>query len=267
MVRLGSVTIGQYYPVESTIHRLDPRIKIIITLLFMIGLFLVRNFWGFLAFFLLVFFAIYLAQLPLKLVVRGLRPIIYFLFFTIIIHLFFTRGEILFHLGPLAVTQEGIRNGLFVTSRLLLLVVGTSFLTLTTTPIQLTDAIEFLLKPGRKIRVPAHEIAMMITIALRFIPTLVVEAEKIMKSQMARGADFESGNVLRRARNYIPLLIPLFIGAFRRADELALAMEARLYRGGEGRTRLRELQMELKDWLGFVVSTVFIIAVSWIGRF
>ncbi len=266
-MRLSSVTIGQYYPVESLVHQLDPRPKIVITLLFMVGLFLVRNVFGFLSFFAVIFLTIYLAQLPWKLVFRGIRPILYFLVFTVIIHLLFTKGEIIFHLGPFGVTKEGIMNGLFVISRLLLLVIGTSLLTLTTTPVQLTDALEFLLRPWRRIKVPAHEIAMMITIALRFIPTLIVEAEKIMNSQMARGADFESGNILRRARNYIPLLIPLFISAFRRADELALAMESRLYRGGEGRTRLRELQMGSRDWLAFTIGTVFIFAISWIGRF
>lgn len=266
MSAIGSITIGQYYPGESAVHRLDPRVKIAATFIFMVSLFVVRNFWGFLAFFLLIALAVFLAQLPWPLVVRGLRPILYFLLFTVVIHLFFTPGLVLARLGPLRITIEGVRNGLFISSRLLLLVVGTSLLTLTTTPIQLTDAIEFMLKPLAVLRVPAHEIAMMMTIALRFIPTLVVEADKIMKSQTARGADFESGNILRRARSYIPLLIPLFVSAFRRADELALAMESRLYRGGKGRTRLRELRAEAKDWLALAFALVIAVGVGILGR-
>lgn len=263
---LGSVAIGQYYPGESAVHAVDPRVKMAATFLFMVSLFVVSNFWGLLALFVFLAATVSLAGLPWSLVARGLRPILYFLLFTLLIHLFFTPGLVLIALGPLRITWEGIRSGLFIGSRLLLLVTGTSVLTLTTTPMQLTDAIEFLLKPLAVVRVPAQEIAMMMTIALRFIPTLVVEANKIMKSQTARGADFESGNVLRRARSYIPLLIPLFVSAFRRADELALAMESRLYRGGKGRSRLRELKTEKRDWLALTLALVVLVGAAVLGR-
>lgn len=266
MVGARGITIGQYYPAESLVHRLDPRVKMLLTFGLLIAIFAIKNFIGFLVVVLLFGAITYLGQLPWRLALRGIRPLFYILVFTLIIHFLFTAGQPLLRIGPLVISREGFVNGLFISSRLFLLVLGTSFLTLTTSPIELTDSIEYLLSVFKIFRLPAHEIAMMMTIALRFIPTLMVEAEKIMKAQMARGADFESGNLIRRARSYIPLLVPLFVSAFRRADELALAMESRGYRGGEGRTRLRELRMEAGDWAGLTLVTMILIAIVAIGR-
>ncbi|MEW6189490.1 MAG: energy-coupling factor transporter transmembrane component T, partial [Actinomycetota bacterium] len=195
-----------------------------------------------------------------------LKPLRLIIIFTFAMHLLFTSGTILMKLGPLRITQEGLQMGVFICIRLILLLLGTSLLTLTTTPIELTDGLEYLLSPFRRLKIPAHELAMMMTIALRFIPTLVMETDKIMKAQMARGADFESGNILRRARSFLPLLIPLFVSAFRRADELALGMESRCYRGGEGRTRLKALEMSGKDWLAGTVASLLLIVSVAMGR-
>ena len=204
-----------------------------------------------------------LSQVPPRFVLRGLRPLVIIILFTLALNVFLTPGEVLWKWAFLTVTKEGLIKGAMMGARLILLIIGTSLLTLTTSPISLTDGIESLLGPGRRIGIPAHELAMMMTIALRFIPTLLEETEKIMKAQMARGADFESGNLLRRARSLIPLLVPLFVSAFRRADELATAMEARCYRGGEGRTKLRQLRYRSNDYLALGVSSVFMVLVAW----
>lgn len=267
MVGLARFTLGQYYPVESPVHRLDPRVKIALTFALIAGLFLIKNFLGFLGAFLLISLVIYLGQLPFKMAFRGLRPLFYIFVFTMFVHFFFTAGYPLVRIGPVVVTREGFFNGLFISLRLLLLVLGSNLLIFTTSPIALTDGMEYLLSPLQVFRVPSHEIAMMMTIALRFIPTLIVEAEKIIKAQMARGADFESGNLVRRARSYLPLLIPLFVTVFRRADELALAMESRCYRGGKGRTRFRELKIRRTDWAGLIFGLVVLIAIVWLGRY
>jgi energy-coupling factor transport system permease protein len=264
--RLGSVTLGQYYPAESPIHKLDPRIKIILTFGLILALFVIGNFTGFLGITIFLGIAIYLGKLPWRWALRGLRPIFYVLIFTLLAHFFFTAGQSLADIGPLSITREGFINGLFICSRLLLLVVGTSLLTLTTSPIELTDGIEYLLSPLKIVKLPAHEIAMMMTIALRFIPTLMVEADRIMKAQMARGADFESGNLIKRVKSYLPLLIPLFVMAFRRADELALAMESRCYHGGENRTKLRELRIKQSDLVSLFVVAMILVGVVVIGR-
>jgi energy-coupling factor transport system permease protein len=196
------------------------------------------------------------SRIPWKFVIRGLRPLMVILVLTLTLHLFMTEGRVIFQVWFLKVTWEGLIRGLMMGTRLVLLILGTSMLTLTTSPMQLTDGIETLLKPGKKIGIPAHELAMMMTIALRFIPTLLEETEKIMKAQMARGADFQSGGIMQRARSLIPLLVPLFVNAFRRADDLAIAMEARGYRGGEGRTKLKELKFQRLDAvaLGLVIT-------------
>lgn len=261
------VTVGQYFPAESPIHHLDPRVKICLTMLLMVAIFMVKSFTGFAALGLLLCLVVYVGQLPWSWILRGLKPLRYILLFTLVMHLLFTPGLVILLLGPLRITQEGLRNGLFFCARLVLLVSGTSLLTFTTTPIELTDGIEYLLSPFRRFKVPAHELAMMMTIALRFIPTLLVETEKIMKAQMARGADFESGNIFRRAKSLVPLLVPLFVSVFRRADELALAMESRCYRGGEGRTRMRALRMEGKDWLMGMATVVLLVLAILVGRF
>ena len=205
--------------------------------------------------------------MPSKFILKGLKPLIFIITITFAINIFMTKGEVLFEIGPLAITKEGISQAVFMALRLIFLITGTSLLTLTTSPIALTDGIEKLLSPFKKIGLPAHELAMMMTIALRFIPTLLEETDKIMKAQMARGADFESGNIINRAKNLVPLLVPLFINAFRRADDLATAMEARCYRGGENRTRLNELKFKKIDisalgiliiFFGFIIYTRFI---------
>lgn len=260
---LKSVTIGQYIFRDSMIHHLDPRIKILISIIVMVGLFLVNSFVGFGLFTLFTGIIIFLSKLPYKRVLRGLRPIIFIAVFTLILHLLFTTGgDIVFKMGFIRIYENGLYTGVFMVVRIILLILFTSLLTLTTSPIELTDAIEALLKPFERIGVPAHELAMMMTIALRFIPTLMEEADKIMKAQQARGADFQSGNFIKKAKSLIPLLIPLFISAFRRADDLALAMEARCYRGGENRTRMNQLQYRPQDFIAFGIAILFTIIIS-----
>lgn len=253
------VTIGQYLPRESPIHRLDPRTKIAAVTLWTVAIFVVRDFSGY-AFLALVLGGVVLAaQIPPGYLLRGLRPIVFLLLFTVVLNIFFSGlqgGTILFRLGPLVATHEAVLRALFIGARLVGLVVVTSLLTFTTSPMELTDGIERSLRPFRRFGVPAHELAMMMTIALRFIPTLLEETEKIIKAQMARGAQFDQGNVLRRARSLVPVLVPLFVSAFRRADELALAMLARCYRGGEHRTRMRELSFAPRDGIALVLATV-----------
>lgn len=251
-----SVTIGQHIPGDSVIHRLDPRTKILSAMFLIVLLFVVKGFVGYGLVALGLALVIRASRIPWKFVIRGLRPLMVILVLTLTLHLFMTEGRVIFQVWFLKVTWEGLIRGLMMATRLVLLILGTSMLTLTTSPMQLTDGIETLLKPGKKIGIPAHELAMMMTIALRFIPTLLEETEKIMKAQMARGADFQSGGIMQRARSLIPLLVPLFVNAFRRADDLAIAMEARGYRGGEGRTKLKELKFQRLDAvaLGLVIT-------------
>jgi energy-coupling factor transport system permease protein len=254
---LKDITIGQYYPGQSLLHRLDPRTKIIGMILYMVGVFLIQDLWDYAYVILFTAVIIGLSGIPFKMLLKGLKPLWLILLFTMILHFFMTpEGNILWQWKFLEITDAGVRRGIFMAFRLILLINVTSLLTLTTTPIVLTDGLEYLMKACF---IPmAHELAMMMTIALRFIPTLIEETEKIMNAQIARGADFENGNLLSRAKNLIPLLIPLFISAFRRADDLALAMEARCYRGGEGRTRMRQLKMSLGDWLAILFMLAFI---------
>jgi energy-coupling factor transport system permease protein len=254
---IENITIGQYLPGNSLIHRMEARTKILATMIYMVSLFLINNLLGLGLAFLFTIILILLSELPIKFLLRGLKPLWIILIFTLILNLFFTPGEILAQVGPFRITSEGIWRALLMTSRIILLVLGTSILTLTTSPISLTDGIERLLSPGKKLGIPSHELAMMMSIALRFIPTLIEETTKIMKAQMARGADFESGNIFRRAKNMVPILVPLFIGAFRRADELAMAMEARCYRGGDNRTKMKETRVGLIDYLALLVIGIF----------
>lgn len=259
-----NITIGQYYPGRSFVHRLDPRTKINSVVVIIVAVFLARQgaayliMSGFLA-------AIVLnARIPVRYLAKGLRPILFIGSLTFMIHLFITSGTVIIQLGPLSITEEGLQQGSFLVWRLVMLVLTTSMLTLTTPPVTLTDGIESVLKPYKRIGVPAHELAMMMTIALRFIPTLIEETGKIMKAQMARGADFESGNIFQRARNLIPLLVPLFVSAFRRADDLAVAMEARCYQGGEKRTRLKQLAYQRIDAYGYLIVLVAAGLVIWL---
>jgi len=258
---IKDITIGQYFPGDTIIHKLDPRIKILATVAFITSLFLINKFYPYLLVLAVVFSMVKLSNVPIKFVLKGLKPLLFIILITFFINVFMTKGVVLFQIGPLSVTKEGLFQAIFMALRLIFLIIGTSLLTLTTSPISLTDGIEKILSPLKPIGLPAHELAMMMTIALRFIPTLLEETDKIMKAQMARGADFESGNVLRRAKNLVPLLVPLFVNAFRRADELAMAMEARCYRGGEHRTRLNELCMEKKDYIAILVIAVYIFIV------
>jgi len=251
------VTIGQYIPRESPVHRLDPRSKIAAVTVLTVAVFVVRDFSGYGLLTLFLLGVVLASQIPLGYLLRGLRPVLFLLLMTLVLNVFFSGiqgGTVLFQLGPVVATREAVLRAVFIGYRLVALVLVTSLLTFTTSPVQLTDGIERILRPFRRLGVPAHELAMMMTIALRFIPTLLEETEKIMKAQMARGAEFEHGNILRRARALVPVLVPLFVSAFRRADELALAMEARCYRGGEHRTRMKELRLAPRDAVALVLT-------------
>ena len=255
---IRDITLGQYYPGNSVIHRLDPRVKIMATLLYIVALFVVKDFTGFIAAVVLLEAVIILSKVPRRYIWRGLRPVLLIIAFTLIVNIFMIRGEVLWQFGILHITREGLRMAAFVGIRLILLIIGSTMLTLTTRPIGLTDGIEALLSPFKKIGLPAHELAMMMTIALRFIPTLLEETDKIMKAQQARGADFESGNILRRAKSLIPILVPLFISAFRIAQDLAMAMEARCYGGDVKRTRMNAMKFARRDLIASIIFFVFL---------
>lgn len=256
---IKDITIGQYVPGDSFIHKLDPRIKILISIVYIVALFLVNNFEGYIFVIAFTALSIFISRVPFRYIYKGLKPVFILLLFTALINILMTPGTVkLFEWKFIRIYREGVVMAAFMILRLSFLIVGTSLLTLTTSPIELTDGIEKLLNPFKKIGMPAHELAMMMTIALRFIPTLMDETDKIMKAQMARGADFESGNVFRRAKNLIPLLVPLFISSFRRADELAMAMEARCYKGGEGRTRMKQLRLSNRDFVGSLITCIFV---------
>ena len=260
---LENITLGQYYPIKSPVHALDPRVKILLLIAYITGVFLVPDLTGFIIVLLYLALACRLSRLPFRLLVKSLKPLRMILIFTFILNLFFTGGETpLLNLGFATLTKEGLLNALRYSLRLVFLVLGSSMLTLTTAPVVLTDGLERLLSPLKVIHFPAHEMAMMMTIALRFIPTLLEEADKIMKAQSARGADFESGKLFERAKAMVPLLVPLFVSAFRRAGDLAMAMEARCYHGGEGRTRLNVLKVERRDWIAILITALFIALIA-----
>ncbi len=258
---IRDITLGQYYDADSVIHRLDPRVKIVAAFVYLVMIFFVRDFIGYLFVGAVLAAVIIASGVPLRFIARGMRPIMFILLFTFLINIFMYRGTVLVRLGPLSITDNGLKQAVFIALRLVLLIFGTSLLTYTTKPMALTDGIESLLRPLRRIGVPAHEIAMMMSIALRFIPTLLEETDKIMKAQQARGADFESGNLFQRAKSLIPLLIPLFVNAFRIAMDLAMAMEARCYRGGEGRTRLHPMKYRRSDAAAYVLLILFAVLV------
>lgn len=255
---IRDITIGQYYQRESPVHRLDPRTKIIMTIVYIIGIFLVKSYAGFAFATLCLAVAIAVSRVPLSFILRGLKPIFFIILFTFFLNMFMYGGTVLVKIGPFTITDEGFHTAVFMAIRLILLILGSSMLTLTTRPIQLTDGIERLLSPLKRFGVPSHELAMMMTIALRFIPTLLEETDKIMKAQQARGADFESGSIFRRAKNMIPILVPLFISAFRIAQDMALAMEARCYHGGEGRTRMNQIRFAGRDVFAWLLTAAFI---------
>ncbi len=268
---LENITIGRFFPGNSPVHRLDPRTKILATIAFIVAIFLSDGFLGFAAIFAFTLGCSFLSRINLKFLVRGLKPIAFIVIFTFIINLLLGGGgDVLWSWGAITVTVQGVRNALFMAIRLILLMTGTQLLTLTTSPIALTDGLESLFKPLAKLRFPAHELAMMMSIALRFIPTLIEETQKITNAQKARGADFESGNIIKRAKALLPLLVPLFVSAFRRADELAMAMEARCYRGGSGRTKMHPLKysrIDMYAFLTFACLLACIIALNALGAF
>ena len=245
---LSNITLGQYYPVDSWVHRLDPRTKILLTIGIMVAVFMVHSLVGYAIILAFLWLTARLSKVPFKMLLKGVKALRIILVLTFLLNLFFsTDGTVLLHWKFITITQEGLSHAVHYSLRLVFLVIGTSLLTLTTSPIALSDGIELLLSPLKRLHFPAHELAMMMSIALRFIPTLLEEADKIMKAQMARGADFETGNLIARAKAMVPLLVPLFVSAFRRAGDLAMAMEARCYHGGENRTRLRVLKMTRND--------------------
>ncbi|WPX07832.1 energy-coupling factor transporter transmembrane component T family protein [Anaerocellum danielii] len=251
--------IGQYIKKDSFVHRLDPRTKIIVLFFFCISIFVVNNFYGYIFLFAVILLWVLLSKVNPLILLRGTKPVFILILITVIFNLFITQGKPVLKILGLIVTDKGIILSIFLVIRLLLLIFATSLLTLTTSPIEITDALEVLLKPLKKVKFPVHEISMMMSIALRFIPTVYEEADKIMKAQMSRGADFETGGLIKKAKSLLPLLIPLFISAFKRADELAIAMEARCYRGSEGRTKLKKLEFGIPDYISFVVCGILII--------
>lgn len=263
---LRDITLGQYYQTDSCIHRLDPRVKLVATICYIISLFLVDNFWGYGIAALFLLFVIKLSKVPFRFMVRGMKAIVFLLIIAVVFNLFLTPGEVVVSFWKLQITKEGIRLAAFMAIRLVFLIMGSSVMTLTTTPNQLTDGLEKLLKPLKLFKVPVHEIAMMMSIALRFIPILLEETDKIMKAQIARGADFESGNLVKKAKSLVPLLVPLFISAFRRANDLATAMEARCYRGGEMRTKMKPLIYQKADRIAYLVMTLYLGLCVGIGR-
>lgn len=255
---LKDITIGQFFPGESLIHRLDPRFKIIITLVYILMLFTGDSFVCLVVGAIFTVMSVLLSKIPFKMFVKSIKPIFPFLILTAVLNILFVRtGDTLFEWYFIKITADGVNISVFMIIRITLLIIGSSLLTYTTSPITLTDAIERLLSPLKKIKVPVHELAMMMSIALRFIPTLIEETDKIMSAQKARGAEIDTGSFMTRARNMISILVPLFVSSFRRADELATAMECRCYNGGEGRTRLRQLKSALRDYIALAVTLVF----------
>lgn len=260
---LSDIKIGQYFPANSVLHRLDARFKLVSLLLLLIGIFVFDTQIDYIIWCVLVFGLMFISKIPIKMFFSSIKPIIWIILFTFVLHLFTGSGEPLISLGMLSITWDGIAQGSFVCLRLLLLMFAASLLTFTTQPLILADALEDLMSPLKKVGVPAHELAMMMTIALRFIPTLLEETDKIMKAQKSRGADFTTGNIFNRIKAVMPILIPLFISAFRRADELAMAMEARCYHGGVGRTRLKELKFANLDYIamGIFIAIVILLVI------
>lgn len=263
---LRDITLGQYYQAQSVVHRLDPRVKLGGTILFIISLFFFRNFLGYGIAILFLAAVIKLSKVPFKFMVKGMKSILMLLMITVVFNLFLTQGTPLVTVWKLTITREGLELALSMALRLSLLVIGSSIMTLTTTPNHLTDGMERMMRPLKLFKVPVHEVAMMMSIALRFIPILLEETDKIMKAQLARGADFESGNLIKRAKAMVPLLVPLFISAFRRANDLAMAMESRCYRGGDGRTKMKPLVYKGRDYLAYAFLLVYMAVSIGVGR-
>ena len=254
---MRNITIGQYYPADSILHKLDPRVKFLGTLVFIVSLFLIKGLAGYAFVTVVLVTLVKLSKVPFGMMLKGMKAIIFILIITVFFNMLFTPGEVIFTFWRLTITKEGVFQAFRMAVRLSYLIIGSSIMTLTTTPNQLTDAMENLFSPLKVIKVPVHEISMMMSIALRFIPILMEETDKIMKAQIARGADFESGNLIKRVTNMIPLLVPLFVSAFQRANDLAMAMEARCYHGGEGRTQMKPLRYEKRDFVAYILMLAF----------
>ena len=258
---IRDITIGQYYPTDSVIHKLDPRVKLLATLVFIVSLFITTNYIAYVVAAIFLVTMVKLSKVPLKFILKGLKAIFMILALTVIFNLFLTQGEPLVSFWKITITKEGLRTAILMAVRLVFLIIGSSLMTLTTTPNQLTDGMEKGLSPLKKIKIPVHEIAMMMSIALRFIPILLEETDKIMKAQAARGADFDEGGIIKKAKSLIPILVPLFVSAFRRANDLAMAMEARCYYGGDGRTKMKPLKYKGKDYVAYIILAVYLAAI------
>ena len=255
---LKDITLGQYFPGNTPIHRMDPRTKLLLTMVYIVALFLCKGFFSYAVALVFLVTAVAVSRIRLKALFKGLKPLLILIAFTALLNLFYTDGTVLVRFWIFKITREGVRNACFLVLRIVMLVAGTFLLTNTTSPISLTDGLESLLSPLKKIRFPVHELSMMMSIALRFIPTLIEETDKIISAQKARGADFETGGLIRRAKALLPVLVPLFVSAFRRADELAVAMECRCYHGGEGRTKLRQLRFGARDAAAFAAGLLLL---------
>lgn len=263
---IKDVTLGQYFPGDSAVHRLDPRAKLILTVLYIVALFTAKSYISYGVMVAGILSVVYISKVRLKNILRGIRPLVFIISFTAIINIFMTEGRILVSFLGLRVSAEGIERAVFMVLRIVMLVVGTSILTYTTSPMRLTDGIESVMNPLKKLKAPVHELSMMMSTALRFIPTLIEETDKIMSAQKARGADFETGNIVQRAKAMLPILVPLFISAFRRADELAIAMESRCYCGGEGRTRMVQMRYTALDFVAFGAGAAVLAVVITLAR-
>lgn len=264
---LRDITLGQYYQTDSVLHRMDPRTKLVGTLIYIVSLFIFRNAGAFLIATVFLFAVIKMSKVPFKYMMRGMKSIFMLLMLTVVFNLFLTPGIPLVTFWKITISEEGLRIAVFTAIRLVYLIIGASIMTLTTTPNHLTDGMESLMGPLKVFKVPVHEVAMMMSIALRFIPILLEETDKIMKAQAARGADFEHGSIIKRAKSLVPILVPLFVSAFRRANDLAMAMEARCYRGGDGRTKMKPLKYEVRDKVSYVVLIAYFVLVIVAGRF
>lgn len=262
---LKDITLGQYFPGDSVVHKLDPRTKLILVIVYIVALFQAEYFLTYAIMAAVTVGIVKMSKVPPKSLVRGLKPILIIIVLTAVLNMFYTEGTPLITIWKLTITKEGIMKAFFMVIRIVMLISGTFLLTYTTAPVALTDGLEMLLNPLKKLKVPVHEVSMMMSMALRFIPTLIEETDKIMSAQKARGADFESGNLIERAKALLPILVPLFVSAFRRADELAVAMESRCYHGGEGRTRMKQLKFEKRDYVAFILGVVLMVGMIILG--
>lgn len=264
---LKDITIGQYFPGTTAIHRMDPRTKILAVIFYIVALFMANGIISYLLVLAFLFAAVRISKIKLKTILRGIKPVVIIIIFTALLNMFYTQGNPLVKIWRFTITDAGIINAVRMVARVIMLIAGTFLLTYTTSPITLTDGLEHLLNPLKRIHVPVHELAMIMSIALRFIPTLIEETDKIMSAQKARGADFETGNLLQKAKALVPILVPLFVSAFRRADELATAMECRCYTGGTGRTRMNPLKWSRLDTIGLSISILLVVAVVVLKQF